>query len=318
MPDTLRSDNPIAERRYAYARAAASDGDWRTAAEVLEQALEIAPRWAAARFALGEALQHLRDFAGAEEKFAQCLRLDPADAQGAQLRLVALGAAQPEGLPAAYVARLFDDYAPRFNAHLVRELCYRGPELVAAALDAVAPERKFRRMLDMGCGSGLAGAALRARCKVLVGVDISPKMIVEAARTKLYNELRVGDFLAFLAGQLEGAADLVVAADVFVCVGDLAPAFAAIARAGERRPFGVHGRKRARRGFWARRDAALSPFPRPRRARARRGGAGPPAVARRLGAKRSRRARPRPHRGRLARKIAALSSPPNTKIAAMK
>ena len=60
MPDTLRSDNPIAERRYAYARAAARDGDWRTAAEVLEQTLEIAPRWAAAWFALGEALRHLR------------------------------------------------------------------------------------------------------------------------------------------------------------------------------------------------------------------------------------------------------------------
>src|SRR5271156_1987722 len=34
---------PIAERRYAYARAAATDGDWSAAAEVLEQALELAP-----------------------------------------------------------------------------------------------------------------------------------------------------------------------------------------------------------------------------------------------------------------------------------
>jgi predicted TPR repeat methyltransferase len=128
---------------------------------------------------------------------------------------------------------LFDDYAPRFNAHLVRELSYRGPELIAAVLelDAVAPKRKFRRALDVGCGSGLAGAALRARCEVLVGVDISPKMIREAARTKLYDELRISDFIAFLDEQLEGEADLVIAADVFVYVGDLAPAFTAIARA---------------------------------------------------------------------------------------
>ena len=143
----------------------------------------------------------------------------------------ALDAAQPQGLPAAYVARLFDDYAPRFNAHLVRELSYRGPELIADALDAVAPERKFRRGLDVGCGSGLAGAALRARSEVLIGVDISSKMILEAERTKLYDELAVGDFSAFLAEQPEGEADLVVAADVFAYVGDLAPAFTAIARA---------------------------------------------------------------------------------------
>jgi HEPN domain-containing protein len=44
MRDLLVCDDPIAERRYAYARAAARDGDWAAAAEVLEQALELAPR----------------------------------------------------------------------------------------------------------------------------------------------------------------------------------------------------------------------------------------------------------------------------------
>jgi hypothetical protein len=43
MRDLLDCDDPIAERRYAYARAAARDSDW-AAAEVLEQTLELAPR----------------------------------------------------------------------------------------------------------------------------------------------------------------------------------------------------------------------------------------------------------------------------------
>ena len=154
MPDTLRSDNPIAERRYAYARAAAREGDWRTAAEVLEQTLEIAPRWAAAWFALGQALRHLHDFAGAQEKFAQCLRLDPADAQGAQLRLAALGAAQPQGLPAAYVARLFDDYAPRFNAHLVANSAIAAPNW--------SPRRSTRSRLSENSGAGSTWVAVPA------------------------------------------------------------------------------------------------------------------------------------------------------------
>ncbi len=49
-------------------------------------------------------------------------------------------------LPPAYVARLFDDYAPRFDRHLTQTLGYRGPELIVSALD-----------------SGGAGAPLRAR-----------------------------------------------------------------------------------------------------------------------------------------------------------
>jgi len=44
MRDLLVCDDPIVERRYAYARAVARDDDWAAAAEVLEQALELAPR----------------------------------------------------------------------------------------------------------------------------------------------------------------------------------------------------------------------------------------------------------------------------------
>ena len=48
------------------------------------------------------------------------LALDPADVQGAMPRLALIGRADaPGALPEAYVARLFDDYAPRFEAHLV-------------------------------------------------------------------------------------------------------------------------------------------------------------------------------------------------------
>jgi predicted TPR repeat methyltransferase len=35
-------------------------------------------------------------------------------------------------------------------------------------------------MLDLGCGTGLAGAAFRPQVDWLVGVDLSPGMIAEA------------------------------------------------------------------------------------------------------------------------------------------
>lgn len=41
--DPLAADDPIAERRFAYAWAAADEGDLSAAAEMFEQALERAP-----------------------------------------------------------------------------------------------------------------------------------------------------------------------------------------------------------------------------------------------------------------------------------
>ena len=72
--------------------------------------------------------------------FRAALAADPSDGQGAAARLALLGmGAVPSALPEAYVARLFDDYAPRFDAHLTEKLKYRSPALIAEALDLAAP-----------------------------------------------------------------------------------------------------------------------------------------------------------------------------------
>jgi len=229
--DPLVCDDPIAERRYDYARAAASEGDWATAAEVLEQALQLAPDWAPAWFALGEARERLGDLTRAVDAFGATLSADPGDAQGARGRLALLGeGSRLRALSPAYVARLFDDYAARFDAHLACGLGYRGPELIAAALDRLeAPH--FSRCIDLGCGTGLAGVALRGRVDTLIGVDLSAAMIAKARETRLYDELKVGDAVAFLATSTARGADLVVAADVFGYIGDLDAVFGAAMRA---------------------------------------------------------------------------------------
>ena len=232
MGDPLACDDAIAERRYSYARAAAAEGDWTTAAEVFEQALERAPRWSAAWFALGEARERLGDASGAAAAFRTARETDPSDALGAGGRLALLGEGPMRGaLSPAYVARLFDDYASRFETHLRDELHYRGPELITAALDRLDPIRRFSRCLDLGCGTGLAGAALRGRVDALIGVDLSPRMVAEARRRGIYDVLEVGDAVALLASGPAGAFDLIVAADVLVYIGDLRPAFRAVARA---------------------------------------------------------------------------------------
>jgi len=229
--DPLASGDLVAERRFAYAKAAAEEGDFGAAAELFEQALEIAPHWAAAWFTLGEAREKLGDFDAAARAFREALVADPADAQGAMARLALIGQGDvPRTLPLAYVARLFDDYAPRFDKHLTDNLGYRAPALIAEALSAVASGRRFASALDLGCGTGLMGTELRSHTDRLAGVDLSAAMIAKARERGFYDRLVVGDAAATLGREPPGISDLIVAADALVYVGDLAPLFAAVAR----------------------------------------------------------------------------------------
>ena len=231
MTDPFACNDLVVHSRYAYARAAADDGDWRAAAEVLEQALERAPEWPPALFALGEALEKLGEAKRAADAFRGSLAADPEDAQGAAARLALLGGSPaPASLPTAYVARLFDDYAPRFEKHLTEALAYRGPALIAEALDGAAPGRRFAAALDLGCGTGLAGATLRARADRWEGVDLSSAMVAKARALAIYDALEVGDIVAHLR-RFDAAFDLIVAADTLIYFGDLRDVFAATARA---------------------------------------------------------------------------------------
>jgi predicted TPR repeat methyltransferase len=143
-----------------------------------------------------------------------------------------MGREKPPGaLPQAYVARLFDNYAWRFDKHLIKNLGYRAPALIADALNAVAPGRGFASSLDLGCGTGLMGMALRERVDRLAGVDLSAAMIAKARERGLYDRLMVGDAAAMLGCEPPGSFDLIVAADALVYIGDLAPLFGAAASA---------------------------------------------------------------------------------------
>jgi predicted TPR repeat methyltransferase len=229
--DPLAAGDLIAERRFAYAKAAAAGGDLSAAVELFEQTLERAPNWAAAWFALGEAREKLGDLDAAAQAFRAMLKADPADAQGAAARLALIGREHvPDTLPPAYVARLFDDYAWRFDKHLIKNLGYRAPALIVDALSGVAPGRRFASALDLGCGTGLMGEALRDGADRLTGVDLSAAMIAKARERNVYDELIIDDAGAPMREQ-PSAFDLIIAADMLVYIGDLAPLFADVGTA---------------------------------------------------------------------------------------
>ena len=235
MTEQRSSGDILADRRYRYAQACLADGDVLGCADVAEQALALAPRYAPAWLVLGQAREGLfrqtgetAHREGALVAFRAAHAIDPDDALGARAHLAGLGDA--EGLPAlspAYIRALFDGYAPRFERHLVEGLGYVGPALLRDALPAHA---RFAHALDLGCGTGLAGAAVRGHAGHLTGVDLSPGMLALARAKGCYDRLVEADIVAFLAAEPPNSADLCLAADVLIYVADLAPALAGIAR----------------------------------------------------------------------------------------
>lgn len=138
----------------------------------------------------------------------------------------------PAGIPKAGVTKLFDDYANRFDAHLEVKLGYRVPSMLAAAVAETKPATPLN-VLDLGCGTGLVGAALRPLARWLHGVDLSAAMIEKSRARGVYDELTCGDMLDVLRDSAAGAQryDLIAAADVLIYVGDLVPVFEAAANA---------------------------------------------------------------------------------------
>jgi len=232
----LSSGDVLADRRYERAQAYAADGDRAAAADLLVQAVERAPGFASAWFALGEIRAAGGDRAGAIAAFDAARAADPSDRHGAALQLARLGAADPAAaMTPGYLRSLFDQYAPNFDHALVAGLGYRGPVLLREALRGVAAARglpfHFARALDLGCGTGLVAEALCAHCGAIVGVDLSPAMAAAARRKNVYADVVVADMIDFIAAQPQASCDLVTAGDALVYVADLAPVCRAVARA---------------------------------------------------------------------------------------
>jgi len=232
-PSFHSSGNLNADRRYEYARDLAREGDFAAAAGLYAQTLELVPHWAPCWFAYGECLEKTGQNALAIEAFRKVIELSPADPFGAGLHIYRLGGSGGEGGGTAnhhaYVASLFDQYAPRFDTHLVQALHYRGPELMRGMLDAGAgTARKFERFVDLGCGTGLMALALKGRYAHAYGVDLSPQMVKKARQTGLYTRVFADEMVAFLDRAPKKTADLVLAADVLVYCGGLGAIFASV------------------------------------------------------------------------------------------
>jgi predicted TPR repeat methyltransferase len=261
----LEVDPNYARAWHALATLDAEAGNYDIAAALFRKAIKARPDYPAAYQGLGRALQQSGRQREALGAFSQAVRAShqqamrgeragagssgpvkvplPVALEQLEKRLTeefaleahhALAAIAdvfpPTKIPADKVAKLFDKYADKFDEHLRGQLEYCVPELIVDAVAAIRPE-ELMDVLDLGCGTGLCGPLLRPMAQRLCGVDLSPAMIEKARERDVYDQLEVGDLVEVLSKVEPGTFDLLVAADVLIYLGDLAPVFEGAAHA---------------------------------------------------------------------------------------
>jgi predicted TPR repeat methyltransferase len=240
------------------------NGDTEGALEHFSAAIEQDPDFAEAIFNKGSSLQRLGRFEDAAGQFTKAIALNPymprayrylseiyrifdmRDEQKAVLNewvlyypespaakhlLAAVEQIQvPRRASDEFICQEFDDFADSFDETLAG-LDYKTPELIGEILrrQLSIPETGII-ILDAGCGTGLCGPQLRPISSQLIGVDLSEKMIEQAARRELYDELICAELVSFMA-DTSLQFDLIVSADTLVYFGPLEKVIAVAASA---------------------------------------------------------------------------------------
>lgn len=238
--------------RLTLIKALIAADDNRAALEEAREAVALNPQVAVAVLALGQALLAADLLPTAIAELQRALRLDPDLTQArlliaeawlkageADKALEALGEldeppaemiAAAEAMKSAsrsdpgYVRHLFDQFSADYDTRMIGQLGYAAPQILLGLAQMVMPGQASLAILDLGCGTGLAGGAFKPLAARLDGVDLSPAMIDKARARGIYDNLVVADLESALAAP-GPAYDLILAADTLVYLGDLAAVF---------------------------------------------------------------------------------------------
>ena len=227
-------------------RRRAESRDFEAARDLFSQVAGAGAAWAPAGSALARSLEGARPSRrGGSPPSARRWRCDPADAP-----------APPCASPSWPAKARRRRHAPmsrpcstnmRRNSTVIwsKRSAYRGPQILVDAVERAAPGRVFAHMLDLGCGAGLAGAAFRAKGGAHDGHRPLPGHDRTGARQETSTTASPPPTCSISsAAEPAASADLAIAADVFVYIGDLDAGFRRRrARARPGRPVRLHRAK---------------------------------------------------------------------------
>jgi predicted TPR repeat methyltransferase len=186
----------------------------------LNKTVMLVPGKADAFFSLGTIYVELNQRDSALSNFEKCLALDSSQKTKIDYFLRFINGSDINYQ--SHVAQLHDNHADTFDSHLTKGLGYDIPRILYEQYN-----NYYRRddgdlitILDLGCGTGLCGREFQSISKSMIGVDLSPKMLEIAKQTNTYDKLIEDDILHYIT-QLDKSFDLILAADVFIYIGDV-------------------------------------------------------------------------------------------------
>jgi predicted TPR repeat methyltransferase len=219
----------FAEGWYNLGISLRDEGNVPRAIECLRTAISRQADYLLAYGALADLLQQSGLIEQAAEVYREWAQREPMNAYAYHMAVATSGLQAPSRASDEFVTEYFDRFADEFDGKLER-LGYRAPGLVSEALlRNSSPDARLDE-LDAGCGTGLCGPLLRERCRTLIGVDLSAKMLDRARERHVYDELIVGELTELMQTKPD-TFDAIVSADTLVYFGDLEPVFTAAYRA---------------------------------------------------------------------------------------
>ncbi len=110
--------------------------------------------------------------------------------------------------------KVYDKWSAAYDSDLIDEYGYVAPQIAADAFVQRVPDKRAT-IIDLGCGTGLAGRELRRRGYYTVdGADISTGMLSQARQHGVYRQLFTAD-LTKRTSIADGAYDAVISVGAF-------------------------------------------------------------------------------------------------------
>jgi predicted TPR repeat methyltransferase len=185
-----------------------------------QRATELAPNNPDMWYDLGELADLLGRRDEARAAYEKYIELQPNDAEMRHILVALRGEQPPSRMPNEALEQIFAEFAKTFDSTVCVDLGYKGPERLREIVEPLLGARRDLTVLDLGCGTGLAGIQFKPMASRLVGLDISAEMIEVARSRNLYDRLEVAEVTAWL-NHCSEQFELIVCCDCLVYFGDL-------------------------------------------------------------------------------------------------
>ena len=195
-------------------------GNVRPAYLCAKRVVELEPENWDVWYELGDLCQSVGKRDEARVAYQKYFDAHPEDAEIEHLLVALKDEAPPPRAPDRTIQQIYKDFAWHYETRMVKDLGYKGPERLQEAIRSAIGDRTGLAVLDLGCGSGLSGVALKPFAAQLTGVDLSPEMLELSRARNIYDRLEVGEITEWLAKTNERF-DIIASLDCLIYFGDL-------------------------------------------------------------------------------------------------